>query len=153
MYVFMCVLGGDCLIERVKRWLAGCGVDRESRVGKFERPHKRRPRNLDVFFFAFCQSIVVGDRAKEKQNTQRESRIKVERKPTENRSKIDKKSTQIDEKPMKFQSWAVLGAQGRFGDAPGRTQDGSETPKNRPGADLGLARASQERPRVVQKRP
>ena len=135
------------MIERVKRWLAGCGVDRESRVGKLERPHARRPRNLHFFFlFAFCLSIVVSDRAKKKQNTQRESRMKVERKSTKNRSKID-------EKPMKFQSWAVLGAQGHFGDAPGCAQDCSQMSKSRPKADLGAPRVSQERPGVVQKRP
>ena len=96
---------------------------------------------------------MVSDRAKEQQNTQRKSRMKVERKSTKNRSKIVKTSTKIDEKTMKFRSWAVLGAQGRFGDAPGRTQDGSETPKDRPGADLGPPWACQEWPGVVQKRP
>ena len=142
------------MIERVKRWLAGCGVDRESRVGKLERPHARRPRNLHFFFlFAFCLSIVVSDRAEKKENTQRESHMKVERTSTKNRSKIDRKSTKIDEKSMKIRSWVVLGAQGRFGDAPGHAQDGSEKPNSRPRADLGAPRASQEQPGVVQKRP
>ena len=96
---------------------------------------------------------MVSDRAKEQQNTQRKSRMKVERKSMKNQSKIVKTSTKIDDKTMKFRSWAVLGAQGRFGDAPGRTQDGSETPKDLPGADLGPPWACQERPGVVQKRP
>ena len=151
----MYVLGGDCVYERVKRWLAGCWVDHESRVGKPERPHTRRLRNLHtfIFLFAFCLSIVVSDRAKKKQNTQHESCMKVEQNSAKNRSEIDEKSTKIDEKSMKFQSWAALGAQGHYGDAPGRAQDGSETPKSCPRADLGAPRASQERPGVVQKRP
>ena len=72
--------------------------------------------------------------------------MKVKRKSRRNRSPID-------EKPMKFRSWAVLGAQGHFRDAPGRAQDGSQTPKSRPKAHLGAPRASQERPGVVQKHP
>ena len=114
---------------------------------------KTAAKPVRFFSFAFCQSIVVSDRAKEQQNTQRKSRMKVERKSNKNRSKIVKKSTKIDEKTMKFRSWAVLGAQGRFGDAPGRTQDGSKTPKDRPGTDLGPPWACQERPGVAQKRP
>ena len=39
-------LGGDCLIERVKRWLTRSWVDCESPVGKLERPNARRPRKL-----------------------------------------------------------------------------------------------------------
>ena len=54
---------------------------------------------------------------------------------------------------MKFRSWVVVGAQGRLGDVPGGAQDGSETPKNRPRADPGAPRASQERPGVIQKCP
>ena len=53
---------------------------------------------------------------------------------------------------MKFRSWAVLGAQDHYREALGCAQDGSETAKNRPRADLGAPRASQERPEVVQKR-
>ena len=97
-------------------------------------------------FLAFCLSIVVNDQAKKKQNTQRESRMKLERKSTKNRSNIE-------DEPMKFRSWAVLAAQGHFGDAPGRAQDCSQMSKSRPKADLGMARASQERLGIVQKRP
>ena len=96
---------------------------------------------------------MVSNREKKKQNAQRESRMKVQQKSTNNRAKIDEKSIEIDEKSMKFRSWAVLGAQSGFGDAPGRAQDGPETPKSRPEADLGAPRASQERPGVVQKCP
>ena len=137
MYVCMYVLGGDCLFERVKRWLAGCWVDHESRVGEPGWPHTRRPRNLYVFFlFAFCLSIVVSDRAKKKQNTQHESCMKVVQNSAKNRSEIDEKSTRIDEKSMKFRFWAVLSAQGRYGEAPGRAQDGSRRPKAAPGPIL-----------------
>ena len=53
------------MIERVKRWLASCGEDCESRVGKLERPSAGRTRNLRVFFlFAFSLSIVLSERAK-----------------------------------------------------------------------------------------
>ena len=92
--------------------------------------HTQDGRETCTFFFlfAFCLSIVVSDRAKKKQNTHRESRMKVERKLTNNRPKIEEKSTKIDEKSMKFRSWALLGAQSHFGDAPGRARDGPETP-------------------------
>ena len=52
-YVRTYVLGGACLIERVKRWLASCRVNRASRAGKLERPNGRRARNLRVFSI-FC---------------------------------------------------------------------------------------------------
>ena len=54
-------------------------------------------------------------------------------------------------KSPKNPSWAVLGAQSRFGDASGRVQDGFWTPKCCPRADLGSLRTSQERSRAVQK--
>ena len=115
------------MIERVKRWLAGCGVDHESRVGKPERPHTRRPRNLYVFFlFAFCLSIVVSDRAKKKQNMQHESCMKVVQNSAKNRSEIDEKSTRIDEKSMKFRFWAVWafgGGSRTHGDALGTASE------------------------------
>ena len=43
IYIYIYILGEDCMIERVKRWLASCGVDRDSRVGKLERRNARRP--------------------------------------------------------------------------------------------------------------
>ena len=53
------------MIDRVKRWLAGCGEDCESRVCKLERPSAGRTQNLRVFFlFAFSLSIVLSERAK-----------------------------------------------------------------------------------------
>ena len=80
-------------------------------------------------------------------------RTRLERKSTKNRSKIDENPFLIDPKSTKNRSWAVLGAQGRFGDASGRARDGFWTPKCRPKADLGAPQASQERPGAVQKRP
>ena len=80
-------------------------------------------------------------------------RARLERKWMQNRSKIDENPFQIQPKATKNRSWAVLGAQGRCGDASGRAGDGFWTPKCRPKADLGAPRASQERPGAVQKRP
>ena len=54
-------------------------------------------------------------------------------------------------KSPKNPSWAVLGAQSRFGDASGRVQDGFWTPKCCPRTDLGSLRTSQKRSRAVQK--
>ena len=53
----------------------------------------------------------------------------------------------------KNRSRAVLGAQGRFGEASGRAWDGLWTPKCHLKADLGAPQASQERPGAVQKGP
>ena len=81
---------------------------------------------------------------------------KVVRKSSEHRPKNDEKLTTNRPKSRKNRrnfERAVLGAQGRFGDVLGGAQDGSETPKNHPRADLGAPRASQELPGVVQKRP
>ena len=98
----MIILGGACLIERVKRWLASCGEDCESRVGKLERPSAGRTRNLRVFFlFAFSLAIVLSERAKVNESqehrndgdrSRRHSAQKVRtasEKSTQNRSKID----------------------------------------------------------------
>jgi len=60
---------------------------------------------------------------------------------------------EIDEKSMQNRVWVVLGAEGRFGDAPGRARDGSGTPKNRPEADLGAPGAGQDSSGTVQKSP
>ena len=99
-------------------------------------------------FFSFLRFVCRPWSATQQRRsrTQRESRMKVER-------KLKKNQSNIDEKLMKFQSWAVLGAQGHFRDAPGCAQDGSETPKSLPRADLGAPRASQEQPGVLQKCP
>ena len=53
---------------------------------------------------------------------------------------------------MKNQSWAVLGAQGRFRNASRHAEDGFWTLTCRPKADPGT-RARQERPRVAQWQP
>ena len=79
-------------------------------------------------------------------------RTRLERKSTKNLSKIDDHPPQIEPKSKKNRSWAVLGAQGRFGDASGRARDGSWTPKCRSKANLGTPRASHRRPGDVQKR-
>ena len=162
----MYLLGGACLIERVKRWLASCGEDCESRVGKLERPSAGRTRNLRVFFlFAFSLLIVFSERAKvneaqEHRNDANRSRNDsaqnvrtASEKSTKNHSKIDENPSQIHSKSTRNRSWAVLGTQGRFGDASGRARDGVWIPKCQPRADLGASRVRQERPEVVQKRP
>ena len=87
----------------------------------------------------------------EKPNISWLRRRRFERKSTKNPSKIDGNEAQIDEKSMKNNSWAVLGARSRFGDAPGRARDGSGTPKSRPRTDPGAPGATQERPGTAQK--
>ena len=47
----MILLGVDCLIERVKRWIVSCGVDRESRAGKRMQPIVGRTRNSRVLLY------------------------------------------------------------------------------------------------------
>ena len=79
-------------------------------------------------------------------------RTRLERKSTKNRPKICENPSEINPKSTKNRFWAVLGNQGRFGDASGSAGDGFWTPKCRPTADLGTPRAAQERPGVVQKR-
>ena len=136
------VLGGDCLIERVKRWLASCGEDCESRVGKLERPSAGRTRNLHVFLlFAFSRSIVLSERmkvneAQEHRNDADRSRRHsaqnvrtASKKSTKNQWKIDENPCQIDQKSTKNRFSAVLGAQGRFGNASGGARGGLRTPK------------------------
>ena len=76
-------------------------------------------------------------------------RTRLERKSTKNLLKINENPSKIDEN----RSWAVVGAQGRFGDLSGRAGDGFWTPKCHPKADLGAPWASQERPGAVQKHP
>ena len=101
------------------------------------------------YFIAFGLSIAVGERAKKKQMSQRESRTKIEWKSTENRLKIH----QNRRKSKKIPSQAVWDARNRFGNALGRARDVTGTPKTRLRADLGAPRASQERPGAVRKRP
>ena len=60
MYVCMYVLGGGCLIERVKRWLASCRAERDSCVGKRVRPIAGRTCNLPVFLFASAFACRTG---------------------------------------------------------------------------------------------
>ena len=166
MYACMHVLGGGCLIERVKRWLASCGEDCKSCMGKLERPSAGRTRNLRVIFlFVFSLSIVLSKRAtvnaaQEHRNDADRSRRHSDQnvrtaseKSTKHRSKIGENSCQIEQKLTKNRSWAVLGAQGRFGEASRRARDGLWTAKCRPKADLETPRAGPERPRNVQKRP
>ena len=77
--------------------------------------------------------------------------MRLERKSTKNHSNIGENPSQIAPKSTKNRSWAVWGAQSRLGDASRRARDGFWTPKCRPKADLGTPRASQERPRAVQR--
>ena len=97
------------------------------------------------------------DRLSRQQEAQQRTHAKFARKSFEKsskkRSKIDKESTEFEEKSTQNRSWAVLGVQGRVRDVSRHARGGSWTSKNRSKADLGTPRASQERPRAVQKRP
>ena len=166
MYVCMYVLGGACLIERVKRWLASCGEDCESRVDKLERPSAGRTRNLRVFFFFLLLVRRRAQRASEGQrstgtqeNTDRSRRHSAQNvrtsseKSTKNRSKIDEHPCQIDQKSMKKSISGRFGRPRPIGDASGRARDGSWTAKWRPKTDLEAPQAGQEWPRDVQNCP
>ena len=106
-----------------------------------------------MLFFAFCLSITASLRAMKKQKTQHESHTKIERNSTTNRSRIEKKSMQIDLESTKIRSWPVWGAQSRSGDALGCACDGPRSPKSDPRSGFGAPRARQERPGIVQKSP
>ena len=97
MYIY--ILGGDCWIERVKPWLASCGVDRESHAGKLEGPNARRPRNLYVFFFL---RLVCRSRSATRVPKTTKHRVKND----QNRAKIVRKS--VPERPGAF--WSDLEA-------------------------------------------
>ena len=58
--MYMYILGGGCLIERVKRWLASCRAERDSCVGKRVRPIAGRTCNLPVFLFASAFACRTG---------------------------------------------------------------------------------------------
>ena len=109
-------------------------------------------RETCPFFFSLC--VLLVERG---QRTSEEKAESARRKSHEKRSKIDEKTTQIDpqidRKSMKIRFRVVMGAQSRFGDAPGRARERSGRPKSRPGADLGVAGGGQERPKTGQNPP
>ena len=81
MYEYMMILGVLTLEQRVKRWLANCGVDRGNRTGKLVHAAKRRTTAIAArFFFSFSRSSAVSEPAKKKQKIQLESRKQMERK-------------------------------------------------------------------------
>ena len=87
-----------------------------------------------------------------KQKTQDQSRTEILRKLLTNLAIIDEKATKIAEKSTKIRSRAVLGAQSRFGDVPGRALAADGTAKRRPKTALGMPRARQMHPMSVQRR-
>ena len=104
--------------------------------------------------FAFCLLFRQARATQQHRNCADESKgCSAKFVPTtcEIRRKIGRKSTKNRAKSSKNHSRAVLGAQGRFGDTPGRARDGLWTAKCRPKADLEAPRAGRERPRYVQK--
>ena len=126
----MYILGGGCLIERVKRCLASCEEDCESRVGKCVQLIAGPARNPCVLLYRLRFASRFGKLGQH--NNARIARTKAEEaapKTYHNPTKILEKSIEnrrkIDEKSTKNRSWAVLGVQGRVGDASGRPRDGS----------------------------
>ena len=67
------------MIERVKRWVASCGEDRESHVDKLERPSTGRLRNLRVFLFLFVFSLSIVLSEQMKVNAAQEDRNDADR--------------------------------------------------------------------------
>ena len=125
-------------------------------------------------FFVFCLSIAISERAKKKQKSQharigfnevlvmhmvkwreketaksqRESRTKVERKSTENRSKIDQNRRNIEEN-------SILGGFGRSepfreraGTRSGRDRDAPNSPQGRSWSAPGEPRAARSHPKA-----
>ena len=82
-------------------------------------------------------------------------RTRLERKLTNNRSKMVENSSQVDPKSTRNRFGAVLGlgTQSRFVDTSRRAWSDFWTPKCGPKVALGAPRASQEWPGAVQKRP
>ena len=106
--------------------------------------------------FAFCQPFRQARATQQHRNCADENKgfsAKFVATSCEVRRKINRKSTKNQAKSSKNRFKAVLGAQNRFRDAPGRARDVLLTAKCRPKADLEPPRASQERPRYGQKRP
>ena len=133
-YICIYILGGDCLIERVKRWLATCRGGSQKWCGQ-ARTAKRRTGAKPARFFFFAFPLKINET--------------INRKLTKSRSNIDDKSSKIVAN-------SLLGGFGRsrpFPGCVGTRSDGPQTPKSRPEADLGLPRASQERPGGIPKRP
>ena len=99
-------------------------------------------------FSVFCLSIAVSERAKKKQKSQRESRTKIERKSTENRSKIGQNRRKIEEN-------SILGGfersepfRERAGTRSGRDRDAQNSPQGRSWNALGEPRAARSRPKA-----
>ena len=99
-------------------------------------------------FFVFCLSIAVSERAKKKQKSQRESRTKIERKSTENRSKIGQNRRKIEEN-------SILGGfersepfRERAGTRSGRDRDAQNSPQGRSWSAPGEPRAAGSRPKA-----
>ena len=109
-----------------------------------------------TFAFAFCKSNARRRRGRRREQTReqadKQTHTNKRRKSVKNRSKIDEKPSQIDEKLIKIRSRVVLGVQGRFGDASGRVRDAAGTRPSRLKSDLGTPRARQERPGDAQER-
>ena len=169
------------MIERVKRWLAGHGMDRESRVGQLERPHVRWLRNLHVFFlvrFVF--------RSRSACQPSKEEALDTVRKPdamSENRRKIDRKWTETQRNAAharthactirvtkryenrcqtdrfgyqngpKIAPGALRSAFGALGGISGRSRDAPGTPRDSLGTPRGAPGMLPGRPRDSQGGP
>ena len=141
VYIYICIhiLGQDCLIERVKRWLVSCGADLESRAGKLERPNARRPRNLCVLLFVCDLSVDRGqpaskEKAEDAARKSHEHRAKITEQPIENQRKIVQNRGQIDNKIVLEPFWAPKAVSGTRRDTLGT---GLGPPKIAPGSILG----------------
>ena len=104
------------------------------------------------FFFAFCLSIVVNDQAKKKQNTQRESRMKVERKSAK---RAMENQPEIDHNRQKIADISILGGfgrskpfRGRARMRSGRLRNAQQPPQGRSWSALGEPRAAGSRPKA-----
>ena len=100
------------------------------------------------YFSAFGLSIAVGERAKKKQKSQRESRTKIERKSTENRSKIGQNRRKIEDNSILdgFERSELF--RERAGTRSGRDRDAQNSPRGRSWSAPGEPRAARSRPKA-----
>ena len=153
------------MIEREKRWVASCGGDCESRVGKLERPSTGRTRNLRVFFlFAFSlvdraqrasegqRSTGTQERRGQKRKTQRpkcsNSERKINGKSVENRRKSSPNRPKIDEKSILGHFGRPRLFRGRVRTRSGRLWDVQMPPQGRSWDAPGGPRAARSRPKA-----
>ena len=149
----MYVLGGGCLIERVKRCLASCEEDCESRVGKCVQLIAGPARNPCVLLYRLRFASRFGKLGQH--NNARIARTKAEEaapKTYQNPTKILEKSIEnrrkIDEKSLLGSFGRSRPCRGRVGTRSGRLLDAQKSLQGRSWGAPGAPRAAKSRPKA-----